>query len=220
MQEMWYNPKLYKQYQEFRRSLEDEEGNNVLVPDYLEKSGAFRIAGNVFLKPDFGIPSIGELRGTGSPSPLQSGVTDWRSIISSIPAASLASTILGVDPRTGNQLRDTGEGFFAPDVLRGIGSQLGGPATAIGRGVEGIGALPGVPAIGANQDWGNLEFLREVLGITGAQYPSGYARESTPQQAQIRALLSYLGIPLTTVGPDQEISAYYDQLRRLREYGG
>jgi hypothetical protein len=218
MQEMWYNPKLYKQYQEFRTSLEDENGNNRLIPDYLEKSGAFRVAGNLFLKPDFGIPTIGEYKGTGSPSPLQEGVTDWRSIVSAIPAASIASTLFGINPRTGAKLRDSGEGFITPEIARTLLGQLGGPATAIGRGVEGVGALPGVPAIGANQDWGKLEVLREVLGIPGATYPSGYARENTPQEAQLRALYSYLGIPFTTVGPDQEISALYDQIRRLQEY--
>ena len=212
-QEMWYNPKLYKQYQEFRRSLEDEDGNNVLMPDYLEKSGAFKtfFGGSIYARPDFGIPSIGGMPGTGSPSPLQTGVSDWRSIVSAIPAASLTSALLGTDPRYGTPLREEGQGFFAPDVLRNIGTQLGGPVNAAGRAIE------GAPYIGAYSDWGALSPLQEAFGVAGPTTSSGYARENSQTQAWQRALASWLGVPLTTVGPDQEISALYDQLARLRQ---
>lgn len=214
-QEMWYNPKLYKQYQEFRRSIEDENGNNRLIPDYLEKSGAFKtfFGKNIYARPDFGIPSVGGMPGTGSPSPLQTGVSDWRSIVSAIPALSLGSSLLGTDPRYGSPLREEGQGFFAPDVLKSIGTQLGGPVNAAGRAIE------GAPYIGAYSDWGVANPLRDALGIAGPTTGSGYARENTQTEAWQRALASWLGIPLTTVGPDQEISALYDQLARLRQAG-
>jgi hypothetical protein len=191
---MFMNPKAYSIYQNFRENFEDKDGSNVLLPDYLKKAGAFKapFGKNIYVKPDFGFP------GAGSPSPLQEGVTDLRSLLSSMPLYSLGSAITGTQAFSGAPLEGAGE--IVPEVI-----QQGLPPLGVaGRYISGI------PGIGAGSDWGALGPVQDLLGVKGP-------RESGAAAQQRRALASLLGIPLQNVGPDQENAARYEIIKRLKD---
>ena len=191
---MFMNPKAYSIYQNFRENFEDKDGSNVLLPDYLKKAGAFKapFGKNIYVKPDFGFP------GAGSPSPLQEGVTDLRSLLSSMPLYSLGSAITGTQAYSGAPLEGAGE--IIPEVI-----QQGLPPLGVaGRYISGI------PGIGAGSDWGALGPVQDLLGVKGP-------RESGATSQQRRALASLLGIPLQNVGPDQENAARYEIIKRLQD---
>jgi hypothetical protein len=191
---MFMNPKAYSIYQNFRENFEDKDGNNALLPDYLKKAGLFKapFGKNIYIKPDLGFP------GAGSPSPLQSGVTDLRSLLSSIPAYSLGSAITGTEAFSGAPLQGAGE------VVPEIAQQALPPLGVAGRYISSI------PGIGAGSDWGPFGPIQGLLGVRGP-------RESGATAQQRRALASLLGIPLQNIGPDQENAARYEIIRRLQE---
>jgi hypothetical protein len=190
---MAMNPKAYGIYYNFRKNFEDKEGNNTLVPSYLKDAGVFKapFGENIYIKPDLGFP------GVGSPSPLQEGVTDPRSLLSAIPAASLISALSGRQLFSGSELEGAGE--ILPEVTRQVLPPLG----VLGRYASGLGA--------AGSDLPGPDWLQKTLGIKG---PS-----ESPRPTQIgRAAGSLFGAPVTAVGPDQENAARYEQIARLQAY--
>lgn len=190
---MFMNPKAYAIYQNFRENFEDKDGRNPLLPSYLKEAGVFKIpfGENIYAKPDLGFP------GAGSPSPLQTGVTDWRSLLSAMPLASLGAAATGTELYSGRPLEGAGE--IIPEIL----GQILPPVSTAGRYASGLGA--------AGRDLPGPEWAQEVLGVKGP-------RESGANAQTIRALASLLGIPLTTVGPDQENIARYEIIEKLQPF--
>ena len=190
---MAMNPKAYGIYYNFRKNFEDKEGDNSLVPSYLKDAGVFKapFGKNLYIKPDLGFP------GVGSPSPLQEGLTDPRSLLTAIPAASLISALSGRQLFSGSELEGAGE--IIPEVTRQVVPPLG----VLGRYASGLGA--------AGSDLPGPDWIQKVLGIKG---PS-----ESPRPTQIgRAAGSLFGAPVTAVGPDQENAARYEQIARLQAY--
>lgn len=190
---MVMNPKAYGIYYNFRKNFEDKNGDNTLVPSYLKEAGAFKLpfGENIYLKPDLGFP------GVGSPSPLQEGVTDWRSLVTAIPGLNLGAALAGQQLFSGAPLEGAGE--ILPEVTR----QLLPPLSVAGRYASGLGA--------AGSDLPGPEWIQKILGIKG---PS----ESGKATQVGRSAASLFGIPGTIVGPDQQNAARYEQLRRLQAY--
>ena len=190
---MAMNPKAYGIYYNFRKNFEDKEGDNSLVPSYLKDAGLFKapFGRDIYVKPDLGFP------GVGSPSPLQEGVTDPRSLLSAIPAASLISALSGRQLFSGSELEGAGE--IIPEVTR----QALPPLGVLGRYASGLGA--------AGSDLPGPEWLQKTLGIKGP-------RESGKAAQVGRDFSSLFGLPGTLVGPDQENAARYEQIRRLQAY--
>lgn len=194
---MFMNPKAYAIYNHFRQNFEDKDGRNALLPDYLKEAGIWKapFGKNTYIKPDFGFP------GAGSPSPLQEGVTDWRSLLSAIPGYSLGSALMGTQAFSGAPLEGGYLGEQGQEILR----QVLPPVGVAGRYISPI------PGIGAGTDWGALGPLQDILGVKGP-------KESTPTMQQNRAASSLFGAPFTQVGPDQENAARYEIIRRLEAY--
>jgi hypothetical protein len=190
---MFMNPKSYAIYQNFRENFEDKNGKNALLPSYLKDAGLFKapFGKDIYIKPDFGFP------GAGSPSPLQTGVTDFRSLLSAMPAYSLGSAITGTQAFSGAPLEGPGE--IGTEVLR----QLLPPIGVAGRYASGLGA--------AGSDLPGPDWIQNILGIRGP-------RESGKAAQVGRDFSSLFGLPGTLVGPDQENAARYEIINRLEAY--
>lgn len=187
---MTLNPRAYSVYYNFRKNFEDDEGNNSLIPSYLKQAGIFKLpfGENIYAKPDLGFP------GVGSPSPLQEGLVNPRSLLTAIPGVNLAAALAGRELYSGRPLEGAGE--IIPEVVQQVLPPLG----VAGRYASGLGA--------AGRDLPGPQWAQEVLGIQGP-------RESGPRAQVIRSLASLLGIPLTTIGPDQENIGRFEQIERL-----
>ena len=186
---MFYNPQIYQLYNQARKAYTDKEGNSILTPSYLTKAGAFPIAGRLFAKPDLGFP------GAGSPSPLETGLTDPRSILSSIAPQYLtpAEILFGQKAVTGEKIQGPG------DIASYVGQRYGGPVGLASRYLNPLVAGEGIPGVSA------------IPGIKKAKEPG------TANQEKLNSLLSLLGIPLTVVTPNQENTARYEIINRLND---
>ena len=189
IENMFYNPQLYQLYNQARKAYTDKDGNNILVPDYISRSGAFPIAGRLFAKPDLGFP------GAGSPSPLETGLTDPRSITGSIAPQYLTplEILFGEKAATGEKIQGVG------DIASYVGQRYGGPVGLASRYLNPLIAGTDIPG------------LKQIPGIKKAKEPG------TGNYEKLNSLLSLLGIPLTVVTPNQENSARYEIINRLNE---
>lgn len=184
-QEMFHNPKLYQQYKQFRANFEDENGDNVLIPAYLRKAGAFSTAGNVLLKPDLGIP------GAGAPTPLVEGITEPRALLGGVtPLIRVPYEIItGEKAGTGQPLEGGMERYVEP-ALEAVP-----PVSWLGRlanlGLGGRFEEPWFPGISKTKS------------------------DTTPGEVQRNAILSFLGIPATVVTPSMENQRRYEILQEL-----
>jgi hypothetical protein len=208
IQNMYANPGIYQKYNNFRRNIEDEQGNNPLLPDWLEKSGAFKLpfgggsSYNLYARPDFGFP------GTGSPSPFIEGVSDRASLAQGLNPAirTLIEAWQGRDLQYGTPI----EGFGAN--AQNVAEDILTPASWLGR-IGNIGL--------AQSDLPGPQWIQEILGVQGPEVKYGeetYRKDSPAWQPRVNALMSFLGIPGRIVGPNEENVARREYLRELEAY--
>ena len=206
---MYSNPAIYQKYNAARRNYENSDGTSVLSPNYIMKGltpqfvkdtgatviGQIAGVGGITLKPDFGFP------GSGSPSPLQQGVTDFDSLLSSLTpgARGILEQIAGKE-------------FFSKQKLEGAGERTKSAVeTAIPQ-LSTLSRLLNTVAAGTDNP-----VLRNVPGIYSSTTASGKTKDTSDNLKKIQALLSYLGVPVGVVGGNEQNVARYDILRELEK---
>ena len=206
---MYTNPGLYQKYNSARRNFENADGSSVLSPNYIVGAltpGFIKDAGGtilgqvpgvgaIYAKPDLGFP------GAGSPSPLQQGVTDLDSLLSSLTPA-----------LRGPFEQIAGREFFS-------GSRLEGAPSRIESGIE--TAVPQLSTLSrllnpllAGTD---IPGLRNIPGVYSSTTASGNVKDTPDDIRKLQALLSYLGIPIGIVGGNEQNIARYDIINRLKD---
>ena len=207
---MYTSPGLYQKYNAFRRNFTDANGKNDMLPSYLSgsaglpsylsKSGATYLAdipgiGGVFAKPDFGFP------GSGSPSPLQEGITDPNSLVNALNPIlkGLIEQGTGRDlytgvPMGGKERVQSGIENLFPIVS--TAARYLNPLVA-GTDIPGISSIPGV-------------YQSETAG--------GYQKDTPDNIKKLQTLLSLLGIPGGIVSGNEVNAKRYEIINALKEY--
>jgi hypothetical protein len=189
IENMFYNPQVYQRYNQIRKAYTDEDGNNMLIPEWLSNAGAFPIAGRLLANPNFGFP------GAGSPSPLETGFTDRRGILGSVAPQYLTilELLLGEKAATGEKLEGFGE-------LAGYaGQRFGGPVGTASRYLNPLIAGTDIPG------------LKSIPGIKKAEEPGSANYE------KLNSAFSLFGIPLKVNTANQENSARIEIIKKLNE---
>lgn len=223
LQNMYANPALYQGYNTLKRNIEDEDGENPLIPDWLKKSGAFKLpipgiredeelGFNIYARPDFGFP------GTGSPSPLVEGVSDPGALLAATNPAirALIEYGTGRDIQYGNDIT-TGDGglFTDPGRYSAFAEEASAFPSWLGRVYSAFG--------GAQTDLPGPESVQDIFRVAPPtiNYKGKTYKKGSPQyQAWLNSLLSFTGVPARIVGPNEEASALRDYLKMLEEYLG
>ena len=209
---MYTNPRLYQQYNNLRRNFEDENGNNQLLPNYIEKAGAFPIAqvssipgvgtvadalgvpAAITARPDLGFP------GAGQPSPLFEGIQNPEQILSSL------------NPLIRNLVE---QGLLDREVFGG--QQLETPGQRVESAVEAA-----VPQLSFLQRILNPAFagtdipgIRNIPGIYSSTTAGGNLRESPDDLVKLNRALQLLFPFVSVQGPNERNVARRQQLERL-----
>lgn len=207
---IYTNPGLYQKYNAFRRNFTDANGKNDMLPNYLSgssgmpsylnKAGATYLTnvpglGGIFLKPDLGFP------GSGSPSPLQEGVTDPASLINALQPVlkGLIEQGTGRDLYTGVELGGKERVQSAIENLFPIvstGSRYLNPLVA-GTDIPGISDIP---------------------GIYQSETAKGYQKDTPDDIKKLQALLSLFGIPGGIVSGNEVNAKRYELINALKSY--
>ena len=206
---MYANPGLYQKYNAARRNFENADGTSVLSPNYIvgaltpkfiQEAGGTILGqipgvGAIYAKPDLGFP------GAGSPSPLQQGVTDLDSLLSSLTPA-----------LRGPLEQIAGREFFSGSRLEGAPARVESAVeTAIPQ-LSTLSRLLNIPAAGTD-----IPGLRNIPGIYESTTASGNVKDSSDNLRKLQALLSYLGIPIGVIGGNEQNIARYDIINRLKD---
>ena len=195
IQNIFTNPGLYQKYEALRREFEDENGNNMLLPDYLTKAGATILGtvpglGAVYGKPDFGFP------GTGSPIPGQEAITDT-----------------SLDPLIGS---------LRPE-LRTLIEQLRGKESFGSKKIEGFAdrtesAVSNLlPLLSTASRYANVGLAGEIDNPIAQALGLKAPGETSPTMQKATALSSLFGVPGGVQTPTVENSRRFDIIRLLEE---
>ena len=195
IQNIFTNPGLYQKYEALRREFEDENGNNMLLPDYLTKAGATILGtvpglGAVYGKPDFGFP------GTGSPIPGQEAITDT-----------------SLDPLIGS---------LRPE-LRTLIEQLRGKESFGNKKIEGFAdrtesAVSNLlPLLSTASRYANVGLAGEIDNPIAQALGLKAPGETSPTMQKATALSSLFGVPGGVQTPTVENSRRFDIIRLLEE---
>jgi hypothetical protein len=195
IQNIFTNPGLYQKYEAFRRGFEDENGNNMLLPDYLTKAGATVLGtvpglGPVFAKPDFAFP------GSGSPIPGQEAITDT-----------------SLDPLIGS---------LRPE-LRTLIEQLRGKESFGNKKIEGFkerteSAVSNLlPLLSTASRYANVGLAGEIDNPIAQALGLKAPGETSPTMQKATALSSLFGVPGGVQTPTVENSRRFDIIRLLEE---
>jgi len=206
---MYTNPGLYQKYNAARRNFENADGSSVLspnyivgalTPDYISDAGGTILGqipgyGAIYAKPDFGFP------GAGSPSPLQQGVTDLNSLL-----ASLTPAVRGPLEQI------AGREFFSGSRLEGAPARA---ESAIETAVPQLSTLSRLlNPLFAGTD---IPGIRNIPGIYSSTTASGNVKDSSDNLKKLQAAFSFLGFPGGIIGGNEQNSARYDIINRLKE---
>lgn len=230
LESSWANPRAYAIWNNFTRNLRDEEAEQGQVrPSYLRP--AIPVGGNVLFNPDFGFQRQEE--GFAN-------ITDPRSLL-----ASLTPVIRAPLEAALNQEFRTGEKLYSPYYESALGAEsdyiarsLFPQLTSVGRATNaGIGALQqlanfaGAEAPGQKQARPELQAALERIALAPQQLPPelksvlGIGKPSYIQDEQgpmyseesLNRLLSFLGVPVTTLQPYQQTSTIKRLIERLEQ---
>lgn len=220
---MYTSPGLYQKYNAFRRNIEDENGNNFLVPSYLTKAGATIIAGvpgigdkeiNIlnpitgeytksgaaYFKPDLGFP------GAGSPSPLTG----------SLQAGSFADALRGVSQALNPAIQAGMELGTARDLY--TGQEMGGKELGLSL-LEKLLPQVSVASRYLNPAFAGTESpVGNLPGIYQSETGKGTTKDTQDNIRKAQAFLSLFGIPFGLVTPNEENARRYEQLQALKSY--
>jgi len=230
LESSWANPRAYAIWNNFTRNLRDEEAEQGQVrPSYLRP--AIPVGGNVLFNPDFGFQRQEE--GFAN-------ITDPRSLLASLTPVIRAplETSLNQEFRTGEQLYspyyEGAAGAEADYIARTVFPQL----TSVGRATNaGIGALQqlanlaGTEIPGQKQARPELQAALERIALAPQQLPPelrsvlGIGKPAYIQDEQgpmyseesLNRLLSFLGVPVTTLQPYQQTSTIKRLIERLEQ---
>jgi len=198
---MYTNPGIYQKYNAFRRNIEDEKGNNFLIPDYLTKAGATMVGGNVYIKPDLAFPS------TGSPSPLTS----------TFQASSFGDAAKGVTQGFNPAIQALLEAFTDRDLF--TGQEMGGKQQILSALEK---ALPPVSVLSRylNPAFAGTDIpgIRDLPGIYQSETGKGNIKDTPDNTKKFQAMLSLLGIPVGLLTPNEINSRMYELIRAAESY--
>lgn len=209
---MYTNPRLYQQYNSLRRNFEDKNGNNELLPPYLEKAGsvvlgqvenipgigsvsdALGIPAAVTARPDFGFP------GAGQPSPLFEGAANPEQLLSSL------------NPALRNLIE---QGLLDREVFGGQPLETTGQRveSAVESAVPQLSFLQRVlnPAFAGT----DIPVIRDIPGIYSSTTAGGTPRESPDELVKLNKALQLLFPFVSVQGPNERNVARREQLERL-----
>jgi len=209
---MYTNPRLYQQYNSIRRNFEDKNGNNELLPPYLEKAGSVVLGQTSFIpgigsvadalgvpaaitgRPDFGFP------GAGQPSPLFEGIANPEQLLSSLSPALrniIEQTLLDREVFGGQPLETPGQ--RVESAVEAAVPQL----SFIQRALNPLFAGTDIPVI------------RDIPGIYSSTSASGTERESPDNLVKLNKALQFLFPFVSVQGPNERNFARRQQLERL-----
>jgi hypothetical protein len=198
VQQMWTAPRAYSQYQSFMNNMNADPEGNMLMPDWLQRSGAvFLNPGGTAFSPDIGPAQIEATLGQ---------IADPKSLLAN------------VNPiyKTPLQLA-TNQNFYYGEPYKENDYQKPGWDTAIPS------ALLNLIGVGKNTAQGGVQ-ERKVLDAIGDLLPLGaqanrlFSTTENRQGKGVTSALGYLGVPLRQVDQAKEQrNRAYDTKRRSRE---
>lgn len=224
LESAYANPRAYAVWNNLTRNLRDQEQEEAQIrPGYLRP--AIPLGGNVLFNPDFGFQRQEE--GFAN-------LTDPRSILAGLNPALRAALELG----TNREFR-TGEELYSPYYQNPRDAELkyllrtfGPPLTSIGRATNAnIGALQQLANAAGAANQPELQAALERIALAPQQLPTSVKEVTTigkpafiqeeqgPMYSQesLNRLLSFFGIPITTLQPYQQTAEIKRLVERLEQ---
>jgi len=206
---MYTNPGMYQKYNNARRNFENSEGESLLspnyiikniTPDYIKRVGGTVIGqipglGAIYIKPDFGFP------GAGSPSPLQTGVTNPDSLLASVSPLFRAPMEAIVRGKT----------FFGERKLEGLGEKTK---------YVGEQYLPQLSFLAKHLNIlsaGTDTPLKYIPGIYSSTTKSGNIKSTPDNIRKIQFFLSAIGLPIGIMAGNEENAGRYNIIDELKK---
>ena len=193
IENMTMNPRAYQLYNNAKRNLEDKEGTNENVPDYLKEAGAFKLpfGNDLYLKPDLAFP------GSGQPNVLQqiqsgnaAGVLGNLSTPFKLPIEMINNSTLynnapiTSDSKTPEENLRRKKTYLLTNIVPALGT--------VGRWLTAVGVGDKVPT--------------KIQDLTGAKL-----------DRELQATLSFIGSPAFKLTDAQERSAMWRKYFYLKE---
>ena len=209
VENMWTRPRAFAIYENIKKSITSEEGEDDLLPAWMQAGGAFKapfnIGGNTYLQPDLGFTGLTEdIAGFTTPTGLLAQVTPG--------LKAPLEAWLNYDSFRKRQIANK---EFDPEADKKIRQYLVNQFAVLGPVMQRYARFGAAAAEVVNQD--NLaEFIRKA----SFTQPSEYLQQrgiTEPEPAQnVNTIASFLGLPVRNLLDYQQQDVFEERQKRLQ----
>jgi Fe-S cluster assembly iron-binding protein IscA len=209
IESMWTRPRAFAVYQNIKRSITSEEGEDDLLPPWMESGGAFKapfnIGGNTYLQPDLGFTGLTEdITGFTTPTGLLAQVTPG--------LKAPLEAWLNYDSFRKRQIANK---EFDPEADKKIRQYLVNQFTVLGPVMQRYARVGAAAAEVLNQD-SLAQFIRKASFTEPPEYLQQRGITEPEPAQNINTLASFLGLSVRNLLDYQQQDVFEERQKRLQ----